>query len=545
MAPREGLGMLEQRLFVNARFHTLWPHRPQVQAVLTRGERIVAVGGRDELAAHCAGSTEIIDLDGATVIPGLTDGHIHTANYAREIAALDLRGTRDLAETLERVRAYCDGLPAGAWVLGGRWDFNTWTTPVQPSRYDLDAVTGGRPAALPSIDGHTIWANSAAFAAAAIDATTPDPVGGEILRDAGVPTGILREMAGDVILDLAHDVGAGDLGTQLLEAQRRLLAVGLTSVHDFDGEDALAAYRGMRADGLLDLRVHKSIPMTALDQAIAEGRATGDGDAWLRTGPVKLFSDGALGSHSCHMNEPFPGEDGNAGMEVIPYEQLCELVRRAASAGISVATHAIGDRANELVLDAYAHLAEHPADPASGMVPPARLRHRIEHAQHLRPEDVTRMARLGVIPSMQPTHCTTDIPLASTLLAGRDLASYAWRSLLRAGAVPTFGSDAPIEPPAPLYGIHAAVTRQNSEHEPPGGWQPHERLTVSEAIEAFTIGPAYASGEEAHKGRLRPGMLADFTALAADPFTADPSELREIPVLSTTVGAVVRYRRDG
>ena len=536
--------MLDQRLFVNARFHTLWAPEPQVQAVLTRGERIVALGTRKELSAHFTGTTEIIDLEGATVIPGLTDAHIHTANFAREIAALDLRGTASIEEALERVRVYSNGVPDGSWVFGGRWDFNAWTVPMQPHRHDLDAVTGGRPAALPSIDGHTVWANSAALAAVGIDATTPNPVGGEIVRDAdGEPTGILREAAGDRLVDIMHSAEAGDLDTQLLEAQRRLLAVGLTGVHDFDGEDALQSYRRMRVSGQLDIRVHKAIPMAALDQAISEGRATGDGDVWLRTGPVKLFSDGALGSHSCHMNAPFPGGDGNTGIEVIPFEDLCELIRRAAGAGIAVATHAIGDRANELVLDAYGDLARSTQDPQPGLGRPAsRLRHRIEHAQHLRPKDIARMAQLGVIPSMQPTHCTTDIPLASTLLASQDLASYAWRSLLDAGAVPAFGSDAPVEHPDPMYGIHAAVTRQNSNHEPDGGWQPGECVTLTEAIEAFTTGAAYASGEEAHKGLLRPGMLADFTALAADPFTVATSELRDIPVQSTTVGGVVRYR---
>lgn len=538
--------MLEQRLYVNATFHTQWGHRPRATALLTDGERVLAVGTPKELRAQTSQSVETIDLNGGTVIPGLTDSHIHTANYAREIAALDLRGTRSLEESLERVSAYAATLPPDAWVLGGRWDFNAWDRPIPPDRHALDSATGGRPAALPSIDGHTLWANTKALEVASIRADTPDPVGGQILREAdGHPSGILRETAQNPLTEIHQRHTDDGLAAQLAKAQQRLLAVGLTGVHDFDGEDALQAYRSLRATGALHLRVNKAIPMSALDLAIAQGRTTGDGDAWLRTGPVKLFSDGALGSHSCHMSEAFPGEEGNTGIEVIPYLELLALVRRAAGAGIAVATHAIGDRANQLVLDAYEDLARNPIDVPAGIRPAgSRLRHRIEHTQHLRPADVQRLAILGVVPSMQPTHCTTDIPLASTLLAGRDLASYAWRSLIDAGANPAFGSDAPVELPNPLHGIHSAVTRQNSAGEPEGGWQPGERVSIAEAIAAYTVGAAHASGEEAHKGRLRPGMLADFTVLGADPYVVDPAELRDLPILATAVGGVIRYRSE-
>lgn len=533
-----------QRLFVNATFYTQWPQQPIATALLTRGERIVALGAAEEIRAHATGPVETVDLGGAFVSPGFNDAHIHAAEYAREITALDIRESRSLEEALAGVSSYASSLPADAWIFGGRWDYNTWTVPTQPDRYVLDHASGGRPAALPSIDGHTIWANSAALAAVGITRDTPDPVGGEIVRDAqGEPTGILRETAGDSLAAIMNSPAAGDLGQQLKEGQKRLLATGLTSIHCFDGEDARAAYRKLYDDGALHLRVHKSIPVTSLDLAIDEGRATGHGDHWLSTGPVKLFSDGALGSHTCHMNQEFPGENGNTGIEVIPFAELSALVRKAASAGIGVATHAIGDRANQLVLDAYQELFENPLDPNLNAVSngATQLRHRIEHTQHLRPQDVARLASLGVVPSMQPTHCTTDIPLASTLLADHDLASYAWRSLTDAGAVLAFGSDAPIEAPDPLYGIHAAVTRQNKDNAPDGGWQPRERLSVAEAIAGFTTGPAYASGEEAIKGRLRPGMLADFVALEHNPFDINPSQLRHLKVKATIVGGDIKY----
>lgn len=539
--------MLEQRLYVNATFYTQWSRQATASALLVRGERILAIGTPEELRPHITGAVSTIDLERSTVIPGLTDSHIHTGNFARETAALDLRGTRSIDHALERIRAYAETLPADAWILGGRWDFNAWEHPIQPDRHVLDSVTGGRLAALPSIDGHTLWANTLALAAAGIDAHTHDPIGGEIVRSAdGIPTGILRENARNALIGLSQGFVGADFNSQLAEAQRRLLAVGLTGVHDFDGEDVLAGFQDFRTDGELHIRVHKAIPMAALDQAISCGKTTGDGDAWLRTGPVKLFSDGALGSHTCHMNEAFPGGEDNTGIEVLPYHDLLTLVRRAAGAGIAVATHAIGDRANQMVLDAYQDLITSPLNSAtSDHELPSRLRHRIEHAQHLCPSDVQRMADLGVVPSMQPTHCTTDAPLASTLLAERNLASYAWRSLIDAGAHPAFGSDCPVELPNPLHGIHAAVTRQDPMGKPDNGWQPSERISVAEAIAAYTVGAAYASGEESHKGRLRPGMLADFTVLGADPYLVTPSELRNVPVVATAVGGAIRHHTHG
>ncbi|MDJ0315578.1 amidohydrolase [Arthrobacter antibioticus] len=539
--------MLEQRLFVNGRFLT----EPSNQtpgssptALLSHGEEIIALGTSEELRAHTVGAIETIDLAGATVIPGLTDAHIHTANLARELAAVDLRGAKDLEEALERIRTFAQPLPHDAWIFGGRWDFNAWTVPIQPTRQALDSVTGGRPAALPSVDGHTVWANTAALRAVGITAASCDPVGGEIERDAsGEPTGILREAAHGPLEAIMHSSAAGDLTQQLKTAQDFLLSVGLTGIHDFDGEDCLAAYRTLEAAGDLQLRVHKAIPAVALDLAIAERRFTGAGTPWLRTGPVKLFSDGALGSHTCHVSEPFPGEDGNVGIAVTPFEELLRLVRRAASAGIAVATHAIGDRANHLVLNAYEDLTNHPVSATRQGAGAQPLRHRIEHTQHLLPGDVSRLARLGVIPSMQPTHCTSDYRLVTNLLADRKLASYAWRSLIDAGAIPAFGSDSPVEQPHPLHGIHAAVTRQDSNHLPQGGWQPSERVTVQEAIAGFTSGAAHASGEERLKGRLKAGMLADFTVLGEDPCRVSSSDIRDIPVEATVVGGRVRYRK--
>lgn len=377
------------RVYRNAAIHTGDSGNPLAEAMAVDGDLLLAVGGEAEVREAAGQGAELIDLEGAAVLPGLYDAHIHTAQYAQSLGAVDLRGARCLDEALSLVAAHAARLRPGAWLFGGRWNSNTWDPPAQPDRYSLDSVCRELPVALPSVDGHTVWANSAALRLAGIDASTPDPVGGEIVRGAsGEPTGILREAASYPLRDL---MVSPDLRDLLHTAQEELLALGLTSVHDIDGEDCRAAYLALRDAGELKLRVHKAIPLVHLEAAIAEGRRTGQGDDWIHTGPVKIFSDGALGSHTCHMSRSFAGEHGNVGIAVTPNEDLVRLFARAAGAGIAVATHAIGDRANRLVIDAYETVGRTPG-----------LRHRIEHAQHLRPADLARMATLGIVASMQP-----------------------------------------------------------------------------------------------------------------------------------------------
>ncbi|HEX5598217.1 MAG TPA: amidohydrolase [Micromonosporaceae bacterium] len=526
-------------IFENARIHTLDPALPRAEALVVRGERIVAVGDLSECRDRAGAGARRVDLAGMTVLPGLTDSHIHAASFARGLEQVDLRGATSLAESLQRIQAKARDLPAGAWLFGGRWDCHHWDRPVQPTRHDLDRVCPDRPVALPSVDGHTTWVNSLALQQLGIDADTPDPVGGEIVRDdRGAPTGILREAAAHPLRPILESSASGDLVAQLRAALPHFLKVGLTSLHDIDGQDCRVAFETLYERGELPLRVHKFLSVSALEAAIDRGWATGDGDRWLRTGPVKIFTDGALGSHTCLMSEPYVGEPENHGIAVTPAEEFERLVNTAADAGIAVAAHAIGDAANRMVLHTYDRWRSRQV--AAGQ--PLRLRHRVEHAQHLAPADVAEFARLGVIASMQPTHCTSDIPLTTTLLAGRDLASYAWRSLIRSGAVVAFGSDAPVEDPNPFYGLHAALTRQQPNGQPPGGVQPHERLTLAQALHAFTVAPAYASYEEHLKGRLRPGMLADFIALPTDPFDLEPARLRDVEVAVTVVGGAIRWQ---
>lgn len=537
----------------------------RAEALLVHGERIAALGTTKELHRMLGPGEDVIDLDGAVLLPGFTDSHLHTALYARSLFSADLRGTASLEETLQRVAlhlqqrvetAKAEGMWPGKpdWIFGTAWDHNLWAAPAVPDRTSLDSVTGRFPTALHSGDAHTWWVNSAALQALGITAESPDPAGGHIERHdagplAGEPTGILRESAGRPVEQLLASGAAGELTTQLAAAQKNLWALGLTGVHDFDGEDCRDAFTRLHVQGRLGLRVVKSIPQTHLPQAVAEGRFTGAGDAWLRTGPVKIFADGALGSHTCLMHQPLgthqPGQHDGAhkgspdgsGIEVTSAAELTELMTTAARSGISVATHAIGDLANTRVLDAYAALAE---DAWAGRLP-SGLRHRIEHAQHLTAPDVRRFAELGVTASMQPAHATADHELAERLLGGRELHSYAWRSLLETGAALAFGSDAPVETPSPMAGIHSAVTRQRVDGAPAGGWQTQERLNVAEALASYTRGPARAAGLEHLAGQLRPGMFADITALGADPFTVPCEELAQIPVRGVITGGVIRH----
>ena len=528
------------------------PSVAQPNCLVVAGDKVLAVGTEAQLretGAPWSNSPELVDHEGAAILPGLIDAHIHALSLATALVTVDLREARTRDEALVQLRGAAERLEPGAWLFGGRWNVNEWSGPG-PDRASLDSVTGDHPAILPSIDGHSAWVNSAALRAARVDRHTTDPAGGVIERDAsGEPTGILRENACDLVWDVADGLagsmsgGAADATPAVLDglvrAQQHLLSLGLTGIHDIDGEDARAGFLELERQGALGIRVHKCIPLGALDTAIGEGRRTGEGSVWLNTGPVKIFSDGALGSCSCHMKAPFAGTS-SMGMAVTEDREIAQAARRAVSHGIGVATHAIGDRANERVLDIYSALAGD-ARLATALIAGPKLR--IEHAQHLQRHDIMRMAGLGVIASMQPVHATSDMDVVDRLLGERDVASYAWRSVLRAGGLLAFGSDAPVETANPFEALYAATTRQRADGSPAGGWQAEEVLTIGEALAAHTVGSAAAANQAHRVGTLRPGMLADFIVVDTDPYAASAAALRTTLVQETWTGGQPRYRR--
>lgn len=517
--------------------------RPRAEALAVMGEEIVAVGSSADLR-DAFSSFHHIDLEGRVVLPGFVDSHVHLLDFALGQRGIDLSTTRSLEEVTVRVAESARGKGEG-WILGQGWDPNLWSERSLPTRYDLDTISPDRPVALRSKDGHLLWVNSLALREAGISRGTPDPPGGVILRDpTGEPLGILKEKAQELIWKVVPPPRPEEIE----EALRRAMAIanrfGLVGIHDMEGPEVFRTLQHLERKGLLTLRVTMLIPERVFAEAIALGLTTGFGSQWLRVGGIKIFADGTLGAQTASMLEPFEGQPDNYGIPVHDREELIALIHDAVRAGLSVAVHAIGDRANRWVLDALEANLE-----ASRR---QKLRHRIEHVQLLHPDDLPRLARLGVVASMQPIHATYDRDLAEHYWGKRSRYAYAWRSILDSGVILAFGSDTPYGVPDPLVGLdpfrglYAAVTRKRENEPASSAWYPEECLTLQEAIRAYTVGAAYASGEEAYRGMLSEGYLADFVVLNQDPFQlSTPEELLTITVEATVVGGAIRFATPG
>lgn len=516
---------------------TIWtgdPGRPRATALAVERGWIVAVGDTADLRDAFPDFARV-SLEGCAVLPAFTDSHIHFAALGLALRQVELRACRSLADAVNAVASAARTAAPGEWIRGRGWDKNLWPEGRFPRKDDLDPVTADHPTVLHSKDGHAVWANSLALARAGITRATPDPEGGTIGRDAatGDPTGLLTERAVHPLLALAGRPSPEALEEAIRDAADAAHRAGIAGVHVMEGGDVLSAFQRLRARGALGVRVCMMIPEDALDAAIALGLRSGFGDAMVRLGGVKIFADGALGSQTASLLDPYEGQPENYGVVVRTRAQLHALVLRAAAHGMAAVIHAIGDRANRWALDAI--------DAARPETIRWGLRHRIEHVQLLHPQDLPRLAALGVIASMQPIHCTQDRDIADRYWGGRSRYAYAFRSLLHSGARLTFGSDAPVETLDVLAGIHAAVTRKRRDEPHHPAWHPEEALTVEDAVRAYTDGPAYAAGEEAIKGRLAPGCVADFVALSEDPLAVPPDRLPDIRVMLTVVGGVVRY----
>ena len=520
------------------------------ESLLQRDGRVISVGKAADLARG-AGRAERVDLRGGLMTPGWCDAHVHFMWWGFQMSEIDLRASRTLEEALAAIGQRARELEPGQWLTGGRFDKNNWGR--WPTAKELDSVTGDRPAVLRSRDGHSRWLNTAALRAATIGRETAAPDGGAILRDAsGEPTGILQERANELADRAVPAATEADCDAAISRAQQEAFKTGVTGVESLPPEQAssYAAFRRARGRGSLAIRVVMGIPHRSLassipttgtppqirdtgrfdfDAAVETGMRTGDGDEWLRIGHVKFFSDGALGSQTAALEEPYEGTADRGILTVDPLELRAD-VARAAAAGLAVAIHAIGDRAVRVALEAIAPTRVTSPD----------LRQRLEHVQLVREEDLGRFGALGVIASMQPIHCTSDRDLADRHWGPRRTPrAYPWRTLLERKAVLAFGSDAPVEPIDPLLGIHAALTRRRPSDK--DAWFPKQRLTLDEALHGYTAAAAYATGREREWGTLEPGMRCDATVLDRDLANLREDELLEAKVRATVTDGVVRF----
>jgi len=526
-------------ILINGNIITLDERRPSTRALAISYGRVVALGDNAEIMRLANSDAAVINLDGKTVMPGLTDAHIHWEAVARATREVNVFEVREKTIALERVRERASETPAGEWMAGQGWAQDIWPDRAFPTRYDLDAVAPHNPVYLSAKSGHAAWVNSLALQRAGVSGSTGDPEGGQILRDAaGSPTGILLETAMDLVSACVPDPTSEQLADMMAQAQDHALRRGLTMIHDFDDPSCLAALQVLRERGDLALRVLKQINQPYLDAALASGLRSGFGDDWIRIGALKLFADGALGPKTALMFEPYAGESDNYGMALVDKEEMVEYVSRASAFGLPSSIHAIGDRAVHDALDVFEIVRR---EEAARGEPSRERRHRIEHVQIIHPQDVGRLAGLDVIASMQPIHATSDMIAADRYWGARTAYAYNPRLQIDAGARVAFGSDAPVEPLDPMVGIHAAVTRER-DGRPSGGWHPEARLSLRESLLGFTRGPAYAARMEDRLGKLGIGCLADLIVLDRDIYKIEPEGLLELKVLGTMVGGRWRFR---
>ncbi len=529
-----------EAVYVNGSIWTGERERPRAEAIAVSGGKILSVGSNETIDRLVGDETRVVDLDGAFVVPGFIDNHTHFLGGGFSLASVQLRDAASPEEFSRRIGDFAAAQPAGRWIQNGEWDHENWGGEL-PRKEWIDELTRDNPVLVWRLDGHMALANSLAIERAGVTAETPDPVGGEIVRDEnGEPTGVFKDTAADLITAVIPPPSNEEYDGALNAAMARAVSRGVTQIHDMSsgaGDWAsLAAFRRAQATGALDMRiyafVHLSDWMRAKDYVDENGR----GDDWLRWGGVKAYTDGSLGSTTALFYEPYDDAQETSGLFFHEPDELKGWIMSADAAGLHVTVHAIGDRANDWLLDVF----EETAATNGGDI--AERRFRVEHTQHLSADAIARFGALGVIPSMQPYHAIDDGRWAEKRIGpDRIKRTYAFRSLLDAGAPLTFGSDWTVAPISPLDGIYAAVTRRTLDGANPDGWIPQEKISVEEALVAYTRANAYAGYQEDRLGVIATGMLADFVVLSDDLIAIDPVEIKTVRVLRTVIGGEDKY----
>ena len=527
-------------VIVNARIYTAEGARPIVEAMAVRGGRVIFTGDAVGARALAGQNTRVLDLDGGTVIPGMTDAHLHVAGVGDRLRSVDLMGTTSYAEVIARVVERAKNTPKGQWIEGRGWDQNDWGDTRWPDHAALSQAVPDHPVILTRVDGHAVLVNAAAMRAANLTRTTAAPSGGEIIkRPDGEPMGVLVDNAENLVARVVPPPTRAQVKESIKAAIAEMHRWGLTSVHDAGASaQVLELYEELGRENALNIRLYAMISDHAptVDAWFRRGPLAGayDGTLWVRS--VKLYQDGALGSRGAALLEPYTDDARTSGLLVSAPAHIRAMADRALVAGFQINTHAIGDRGNRLVLDAY--------EAALKARPTADHRFRIEHAQILHSDDIPRFAQLGVIPSMQASHQTSDMYWAGNRLGeGRLRGAYAWRSLIATNVVIPNGSDAPVEYVDPLISFKASVARQDARNWPVGGWFPEQRMTREEALLSMTLWAAYAAFQENELGSLTPGKRADFVVLSQDIMRVPTEVLQDTRVLSTWVGGKPMYER--
>ena len=525
-------------IVTNARVYTADDARPLVEAFAVRDGRITFVGSQREATVLAGPATRIVDAGGRTVIPGMVDAHAHFSGLAQTLRQVDLTGTTSEAEVIARVVAKAQTVPKGTWITGRGWDQNDWSVTDFPTHDALSAAIPDHPVLLERVDGHATYANMAAMKAAGVTAASKAPVGGQIITDArGQPTGVFIDNASDVLERQVPAPTAAELTSALKDAIALMHRWGLTGMHDAGAtRGAIERYEALAKTNELNLRLYVMIgdDAAALDHYFAKGpqSALYNGQLWVRA--VKLYADGAMGSRGAALLEPYSEDPNNEGLLKSTQQHIRDIAERGLKAGFQVNTHAIGDRGNRVVLDAY--------EQALRAVPRADHRFRVEHAQILHYDDIPRFAQLGVIPSMQASHQTSDMYwIGKRLGPTRLFGAYAWQSLLQTGVVIPNGSDFPVEQVNPLISFHSAIARQDARDWPAGGWFPAQKMSREEALRSMTIWPAYAGFQEQSMGSITVGKYADFVILDMDIMRVPVELVLQASVRSTYVGGKSVY----
>lgn len=526
-------------IFLNAKVRTLDEAQPQAEAVAVFANRIAAVGSNEEIRLTAGPETRIIEADGRLLLPGFNDSHVHMSMGGSELSNLDLRDAATPEEFADRIRRHAEKLPAGRWILGMSWDHERWPEAPLPRREWIDEFTPDNPVALKRLDGHMLLANSLALKIAGITRDTPDPDGGTIVRDpeTGEPTGVLRESAQGLVSAYVPEASFDERLENLRAASEEAARWGITSVQDMSGGAELEVYQELMRRGELKTRVYAVSPITWWEKLAANQVEAAFGGDMLRIGGLKGFVDGSLGSTTAIFYEPYHDEPDTSGLfndDMFPEGIMLKRLLGADKAGIQLMVHAIGDRGNDVVLELFGEVRKQNGEERE-------RRFRVEHAQHLTPAAIQRFADDQVIASMQPYHCIDDGRWAEKRVGHeRAETTYAFRSLLDAGATLAFGTDWPVAPLNPLFTIYGAVTRRTLDGKNPDGWIPEQKITVEEAVRAYTLGAAFAEFSEKEKGTISPGKLADLVLLSEDIFTIEPVAIEQVRVVLTVMdGRVV------